>query len=207
MKGVRKFFGENYRKCWKFFGENYRKCWKFFGECRWFFVFALGLFALMFLIGFAFPVFFRGEIFEMISILMLELEGKGTLGLIGFIFLNNLQASFMAMMLGIFFGLFPLIVAILNGYLLGFVAREAVMVDGIFVMWKILPHGIFELPAVLFSIGIGLRIGWSVVGGGWSARNKVKSNFREGLRFFVFVVFPLLVVAGIIEGILVGVVN
>jgi stage II sporulation protein M len=178
--------------------ENYLKCWKFMNECRWFFVFAFGLFLLMFLIGFAFPVFFREEIFTLIEMLVLELEGKSILDLVGFIFLNNLKAGFMAMVLGIFFGIFPLVACVVNGYLLGFVAREAVMVDGIFVMWKILPHGIFELPAIIFAIGIGLKVGLSVF------NERVRYNFREGMRFFVFVVFPLLVVAGIIEGLLIG---
>ena len=74
-------------------------------------------------------------------------------------------------------------------------------------MWKILPHGVFELPAIIFSIGIGLKLGWSVVGGRWSARKgkgSVGYVFLEGVRFFVFVVFPLLVVAAIIEGLLIG---
>jgi stage II sporulation protein M len=189
-----------------FFAENYSKCWKFGKECEWFFVFAFGIFSLMFLIGFAFPVFFREEIFMMIRELILGLEGLTTLELIGFIFLNNLQASFFAMVLGVFLGLFPVVALVVNGYLLGFVAREAVAVDGIFVMWKILPHGIFELPAILFSMGIGLKLGLLVVSGRWS-KGKSKGigyNFREGLRFFVFVIFPLLVVAGIIEGILIG---
>lgn len=187
-----------------FFSENYSKCWKFGKECEWFFVFAFGLFSLMFLIGFAFPVFFREEIFMMLKELVLSLEGFTTMELSSFIFLNNLQASFFAMVFGILLGIFPVMAVVVNGYLLGFVAREAVMVDGIFVMWKILPHGIFELPAVLFSMGIGMKIGASVVGL-WSEEGMVGYNFREGLRFFVFVVFPLLVVAGIIEGVLIGI--
>jgi len=194
--------------------ENYVRCWAFMKECRWFFVFAFGLFSLMFLVGFLFPVFFREEIFKMIEMLMLEIEGKGAFELISFIFLNNLQASFMAMVLGFLVGVFPLVVCVVNGYLLGFVAREAVVVEGIFAMWKILPHGIFELPAVIFSIGMGLRLGSQVVRGGLGrlredgkGKESVGYVFRESLRVFVFVVFPLLVVAGIVEGILIGFTN
>jgi len=191
----------------EFFVSNYRKCWEFFIESRWFFVFAFGLFALTFLIGFAYPVFFRAEIFELIRELILKFEGKGMMGMVVLIFLNNLWASFMAMVLGVLLGVFPLVTCIVNGYLLGFVAREAVMREGIWTLWRILPHGIFELPAVLFSIGIGLKLGMSVVGGRWSVKKgkgSVGYVFREGVRFFVFVIFPLLVVAGIVEGILIG---
>ena len=62
------------------------------------------------------------------------------------------------------------------------------------------------MPAIIFSIGIGFKIGVSVFGG-QGVGEGLRYNFREGLRFFVFVVFPLLVVAGIIEGILIGVVG
>jgi stage II sporulation protein M len=193
-----------------FFSDNYLKCWKFGKECEWFFVFAGGLFALTFLIGFAYPVFFRAEIFEMIRELMLKFEGKSAVEMVVLIFLNNMWASFMAMVLGIFLGVLPVVTCVVNGYLLGFVAREAVVVDGILTMWRILPHGIFELPAVLFSIGIGLRLGSQVVGGWWMVNGGKKNKgvgyvFLEGLRFFVFVVFPLLLVAALIEGVLISI--
>ncbi|HDL02288.1 MAG TPA: hypothetical protein ENH20_00465 [Candidatus Pacearchaeota archaeon] len=187
--------------------RNYLKCWDFGKECEWFFVAAFGLFILTFLVGFAYPVFFRTEIFDMIKELILRFEGKSMIDMIVLIFLNNMWASFMAMVLGVFFGVVPVVTGVVNGYLIGFVMREAVVVDGIFSLWKILPHGVFELPAIIFSIGIGLKLGWSVVGGRWSARKgkgSVGYVFLEGVRFFVFVVFPLLVVAAIIEGLLIG---
>lgn len=186
-----------------FFVKNYSACWKFLNESRWYFVFVVGVFALMFLIGFIFPVFFREEIFNFIAEMIEMIEGKSVVELIGFIFLNNLKASFMAIILGITFGIFPLMMAVVNGYLIGFVAREAVAQEGLWVMWQLFPHGIFELPAIIFSIGIGMRIGASMFGK--DIRKKLKYNFRESLRFFIFVVFPLLLIAGIIEGILIGV--
>jgi len=184
--------------------DQYSKCWKFLNESRWYVVFALGIFALTFVIGFIYPYFFRAEIFAFIKELMLMFEGKGASEMVVLIFFNNLKASFFAMILGIGIGIFPLVTGVINGYLLGFVSREAVGIGGLGVLWKLAPHGIFELPAVIFSIGIGMKIGWSVVGGRWSVGKKLKHNFREGLRFFVFVIFPLLLVAGIIEGVLIG---
>ncbi len=184
-----------------FFETNYLKCWKFFGECRWHIVFALATFALLFLVGFIFPIFFREEIFDFIVKITAMIEGKTILELVGMIFFNNLKASFFAMAFGIGFGIFPLMIGVINGYLLGFVAREAVVRGGILVMWRLFPHGIFELPAILLSIGIGLKIGTDL----FRKNNKLGYNLREGLRFFVFVIFPLLLVAGIIEGILIGV--
>lgn len=193
-----------------FFARNYLKCWKFGVDSKWFFVAAFGIFALTFLVGFAYPVFFRTEIFELIRSLILELEGASTFELIWFIFLNNLRASFFAMVLGIFLGVMPILTSVVNGYLLGFVAREAVMVEGLGSLWRIFPHGVFELPAVLFSIGIGLRLGSQVVRRGMGRLGEAEEGkgvgyvFREALRFFVFVVFPLLALAAVIEGVLIG---
>ncbi|MCK5321471.1 stage II sporulation protein M [Candidatus Pacearchaeota archaeon] len=186
-----------------FFETNYLKCWKFLGECRWHIVFALATFALLFVIGFIFPIFFREEIFDFIAKITAMIEGKTVLELVGMIFFNNLRASFFAMVLGIGFGIFPLMVGIVNGYLLGFVAREVVARGGILIMWRLFPHGIFELPAILFSIGVGLKIGTDL----FRKNNNLKYNFKEGLRFFVFVIFPLLLVAGIVEGILIGLIG
>jgi stage II sporulation protein M len=184
----------------RFFKKNYSACWKFFCESRWHIIFALGIFTLFFIIGFALPIFFREKILDFIANMVVTLEGKSTLGLIGFILFNNLKVSFIAIVTGIGIGIFPLAIGIINGYLLGFVARGATAQGGALVMWQLFPHGIFELPAVIFSIGIGLKIGRDL----FRKDDKLRYNFKEGLRFFAFVIFPLLLIAGIIEGILVG---
>ena len=198
-----------------FFIGQYKKCWDFLCEGQWHVVFALGVFGLMFLVGFAYPVFFREEIFEFFAGMVGMVEGKSVVELVVYIFLNNLKVGFLAIVSGVVVGVFPFVICVVNGYLVGFVAREIVMIGGIGVLWQLAPHGIFELPAILLSIGIGLRLGSQVVGrgierlrGGASpvvASRSVWYVFREGLRFFVFVVLPLLLIAGIIEGVLVGV--
>jgi len=185
-----------------FFARNYSACWKFLNESKWHVVFAMGVFMLVFLVGFIYPFFFREQIFVWIEKLILSLEGKGMLEIIGFIFFNNLKASFFAIILGIGFGIFPLITLVANGYLLGFVARESAVRGGIGVLWQLFPHGIFELPAILLSIGFGLKIGFDLFRK--DARKRLRHNFRESLRFFVFVIIPLLLVAGIIEGTLIA---
>lgn len=184
------------------FFDNYSKCWKFLNEARWHVVFALGVFCFLFLIGFAFPIFFREEIFKFIEELVNSLDGKNAVELIAFIFFNNLKACLLAIVFGIGFGIFPLITAAVNGYLLGFVVRESVTIGGLLIMLNLIPHGIFELPAILFSIGIGTKIGTDLI----NSNNKkriLKKNCIESLRFFVFVIFPLILIAGIIEGFLI----
>jgi stage II sporulation protein M len=186
-----------------FFVEQYETCWKFLEEIQWYAVFALGIFCLMFLIGFTFPIFFRGKIFEFLAEIIKLVEGKSVVELVVFIFLNNLKAAFFAIVLGIVIGLFPFLTGIVNGYLVGFVAREVATQEGIFVLWQLFPHGIFELPAIILSIGIGLKIGVDLFKG--NVKKKLRYNFVEAFRFFVFVIFPLLLIAGIIEGVLTGI--
>ncbi|MCH7850866.1 MAG: stage II sporulation protein M [Nanoarchaeota archaeon] len=186
----------------KLLEKNYFKVFDFFYECKWYMVFAFGLFSLFFLIGFTFPIFFRAEIFSMLQEMVSQIESKGAFELAGFIFLNNMKVSLLAILLGIGFGIFPFIISVFNGYLIGFVSRESVGMDGIGILWRLLPHGIFELPAVIFSIGIGMKIGVELFNRK-NNREKLRKNYREALRFYFFVIFPLLLIAGIIEGLLI----
>ena len=106
------------------------------------------------------------------------------------------------MIFGIFLGIFPMVVAMLNGYILGFVALLSVSNEGIFVLWRLVPHGVFELPAVFISLGLGLKFGTF-----FFQKNKSES-FRNylwnSIKTFVFIVLPLLVIAAIIEGALIA---
>tara|TARA_Y100000034_G_C6716675_1_gene316852 strand:- start:368 stop:697 length:330 start_codon:yes stop_codon:yes gene_type:complete len=105
------------------------------------------------------------------------------------------------MALGIFLGIFSFLILIVNGYVLGFVASKSVAVEGILVLWRLLPHGIFEIPAVMISAGLGLKLGAYLF-----VKHK-KGDFKQwllnSLRVFLFIVVPLLIIAAIIEGILI----
>ena len=41
-----------------------------------------------------------------------------------------------------------------NGYVIGFILEKSVLIDGLGVLWKLVPHGIFELPAIFISFGL-----------------------------------------------------
>ena len=212
-----------------------------------------------------------------------QTEGLSPLDLTFFIMNNNIKTAFFGVVSGIYLAVFPIIIVIFNGYVLGFVAEKAVNspvnTEGILVLWRLLPHGIFELPAILISIGLGIKLGlyplyikekgkgllslivafllFMLISGiiitlisffvpgildsekrindavvfnnpllsilfylliGMSfvvsfliglkiLSNKDKTIFREimwnTIRVFVFVVIPLLVIAGLIEGLLI----
>ena len=144
-----------------FFKEQYKQSWSFLKKSRYYIYLIIGIFFLFAFVGFVFPTpeILSKEIIKFIQELSEKTKGLGTFGLIKFIFLNNLQSSFFGMMLGVFFGIFSVIFSIVNGYVLGFVAALVVGQEGILVLWKLLPHGVFELPAIFISLGLGMKFG------------------------------------------------
>ena len=116
------------------------------------------------------------------------------------IFLKNLLASAMAMLLGLGLGLVPLMVVTSNGFLLGIVGYAAVQKAGfLFLMAGILPHGIIELPVVLVSIAIGFRLGYLLALTLAKEKVDLSGETRIAIHFLLRWVAPLLFLAAAIE--------
>jgi len=171
-----------------------------------YFLAVLFLFLLIGIFGFFFPYFFEEQIMKLIAGILEETKDLGPIELISFIIANNIRSAFFGMIFGIFFGIISLGVAVVNGYVLGFVAKESVAIEGFSVLFRLVPHGIFEIPAVIISLALGLKLGMFLFV--YKGKNKSKEFLRwlkDSIRTFIFVVVPLLVIAGIIEGILIAV--
>lgn len=179
--------------------DKYIRSWDYLKSSRKFIFAIIGIFFLLFLIGFFISPSESviQKILEFIQNLLEETEGMSFLELFWFIFFNNLKVSFFGMAGGIFLGIFPVIESIINGYLLGFVAKETVLVDGFLSLWRIFPHGVFELPAVFISLGLGLKLGLVVFKR--KGERNLKKVILNSLIVFAFVVIPLLFLAAIIE--------
>jgi len=180
----------------KYYGEVF----DFIKESRNYIYFSVLIFLIFSFIGFFFPVpdSLSGVIMNFIEELLLKTQDMSHGGLIWFILLNNIQSSFFGMIYGILFGIFPIMASLVNGYLLGFVASEAVQSNGISVLWRLFPHGVLELPALFISLGLGIKLGSFVFG-----KNKLKTlkiYFIKSIKTFLLVVVPLLILAAIIEG-------
>ena len=116
------------------------------------------------------------------------------------IFLKNLLASSMAMLLGLGLGLLPLMVVTSNGFILGIVAYEAVQKVGwLYLAAGILPHGIIELPVVLVSIAIGFRLGYLLALSILREKADLTSEIRIAFHFLIRWVTPLLLLAAAVE--------
>ncbi|MBS3085261.1 stage II sporulation protein M [Candidatus Pacearchaeota archaeon] len=182
-----------------FFADNYIKSWVYLKESKDFFYLIIGIFFFFVLFAFLLPP--PKEISDLILNFLKELieetKGMNAPELAQFIFVNNIQTSFLGMFFGILFGIYPVIVAVFNGYVVGFVSLIAVNEGGFSVLWQFLPHGIFELPAVFISLGMGTKLGTFVF-----AKHKKRAflnYFSNSIRVFLFVVLPLLIIAAIIE--------
>jgi len=113
------------------------------------------------------------------------------------LFLNNSFTCFLDIILGPLIGIFPMFSAFINGGILGWFAREG----GLIIFLAIVPHGIFELPAFLLSASIGLRLGREVLKR--KGERHLKKELRNGLRIFLILVLPLLLIAALIESFLI----
>ena len=187
--------------------EQYKLSWDYIKESRRYIYFVIGLFFVFALIGYFVetPKVIEEQILKVIQELLAKTEGMNQLQLTNFIFWNNLQSGFIGLVFGVVVGIVPFIVSVFNGYLLGFVAKIVIAEEGVLILWKLLPHGIFELPAIWISFGLGLKFG------SFLFQDKIGASFKkflwEGLRVFVFVIFPLLLIAALIEGWLIAVVG
>ncbi len=176
--------------------------WKFICDKRRFVFIPMFVFFAGSLIGFI-QADILGEYFkELIKEITSQSEGLDFMQMFWFIFSNNISSSFIAMILGAFLGIFPLFNALFNGALLGYVYSEISEIAGFGIIWRLLPHGIFELPAVFISLGLGIYIGSTMF---YPERKK---NFilriKESVKVFLTIVFSLLVIAAIIESFLIS---
>jgi stage II sporulation protein M len=180
--------------------EEYKKGWKYLKESKKFILIIIGIFSFFILFGFFIPPpdFIYKQIMDFVKQLLETTKDMSMAQLIGFIISNNTRSTFFGLLLGMFFGILPIINAIANGYMLGFISSLSVKTEGFLVLWRLLPHGIFELPAVFISLGLGLKFGTFIF-----EKNKLESfkNYLvNSLRVFLLFIIPLLVIAGIIEG-------
>ncbi len=180
--------------------KEYRECWKYLGKSKKFVWIAVGIFFAFVLVGYFVPApeYLVEQVMKIFEDILAKTEGMSQGQLIRFLFWNNLKSSFFGIIFGILFGVFPVFVAIANGYVLGFVSEMSVSNFGVGSLLSLLPHGIFELPAIFISLGIGLKLGTFVFQK--DKQEFVRKDMLRILEIFLLIVIPLLVVAAIIEG-------
>ena len=102
---------------------------------------------------------------------------------------------------GVILGIVPIFAIGSNGFGLGVLFGQASEASGYLKAGlKVLPYGVFEIPALLIAASYGLWLGVMVVR---RMRGKegtlLRSNMEHAFRRYFAVVFPLLIVAAAIE--------
>jgi len=116
------------------------------------------------------------------------------------IFLNNAVKSLFVIVLGTGFGIVPIIFVGGNGIILGLIANEVSKQQGvIFVLAALVPHGIIEIPMILISAGLGLRLGYFMYLSLRGERKDMRSELAGSLRIYMRLIMPLLFVSAMVE--------
>jgi len=184
--------------------QEYKKSWEYVKESKKFIYLTMGIFLLFVLIGFFIPApkIIEDEIMNFLKEVLIQIKDMPVNEIIGFIISNNVKSTFFSIILGTVLSIFPIIGIIANGYILGFVSLLTVNEGGILSLWRMLPHGIFEFPAMFLSLGLGLKLGTFIF------QKKKLVSFKNYLinsgKVFLLIIVPLLIIAGIIEGILIA---
>jgi stage II sporulation protein M len=178
--------------------NRYKNYFNYIKKNRKFIYIILILYFASAIIGYLFPSLFKSYIDSVITQVLDATENMNIIQMFIFIFQNNLKTAFIGMIFGIAIGVLPLLLTFFNGYILGYVSKLAISKAGVTSLWRLLPHGIFELLAVFLSFAFGLKLGYVLL----TSKRKKKELIKEFsiiLEIFVYVVIPLLLIAALIE--------
>jgi uncharacterized membrane protein SpoIIM required for sporulation len=117
---------------------------------------------------------------------------------------NNIGVSFRALALGMTWGLGTVLLLFYNGAVLGAVALDYIS-DGqiVFLIAWLLPHGSWEIPAILIAGQAGLLLGRALIG--WGTREGLRTRMRaivNDLATLAGGMSIMLVWAGVVESFL-----
>ncbi len=117
------------------------------------------------------------------------------------IFVNNGLKTFLVIVLGVLFGVVPVIFVLTNGLAIGFLLHLSTQSAGLIAsLVAIVPHGVFELPGVLLGASIGLMVGKGTMKRLFGkSQGSLSHELGRGLRFFWQVIIPLLLIGAFVE--------
>ncbi len=117
-----------------------------------------------------------------------------------FIFLNNAVKMFFSILLGFALGIVPLGFLLLNAFVIGiFINYQASESGFLFVVAGLVPHGIIEIPMLIISSAVGMKIGYVALQTLRSEPVDLGSEIIRGVRFYLHWLFPLIFLAAVIE--------
>ncbi len=159
------------------------------------------IFAASFLAGTVAPSSIRQQMTEVFRVVVDNYRGLAGGTLFFNILVQNVMATIFVIISGVVVGIIPTFAISSNGFGLGVLYRQASDLSGYSkAAFKILPYGVFEIPALLIAASYGLWLGVMVVR---RMRGKESTLLRfqieHAFRRYFALVFPLLIVAAAIE--------
>ncbi len=169
---------------------------------RWIFV-AIGLFGVGIALGLTTPVstieLFSEDLAAIRELAAILEPFKVTTAV--FIFLKNVSALLISFMFSPILCLVPIIALTVNGWLISFISVAVVQEESLgLLLAGLLPHGIFELPALIMGEAAALSSGALIIVALVSKEKKdlLLPGLKQNLRYLL-VACTLLLPAAIIE--------
>jgi len=114
---------------------------------------------------------------------------------------NNLSVAFAAFAAGVLAGVGTIYMLFFNGLLMGVIGTACYRAGMSVPLWSfVAAHGVLELPAIFIAGGAGLLLARGIVAPGPLSRRDALAESGAASVRLVLGVFPLLVIAGLIEG-------
>ncbi len=161
------------------------------------------VFFLSAIYGFFFVSLHPGSAQEFISAfreLSQKIVGLRQHELILLIFINNSAKIIILTVLGVLFGVAPVVFLAFNGFLLGVVAFIAQSENSwLSLALGILPHGLLEIPILIIAGAIGLKLGVVFIQSLKEQKNIIRQEFTKSLKFLGAILIPLLLFTAFIE--------
>jgi len=164
---------------------------------------AVGLFATGMAFGLAMPddavELFAGDLAALEE--LAKLLGPFKITTAVFIFLKNVTALLFSFIFSPLLCLAPVIALTLNGWLLSFVSVTVIEQESVgLLLAALLPHGIFELPALIIGEAAALSFGTMAIIALVSKkrRDQLSPNLKQNVKYLALA-FALLLPAAIIE--------
>ncbi|MBR9677581.1 stage II sporulation protein M [Candidatus Woesearchaeota archaeon] len=155
---------------------------------------------IVFFAGFIFGTIFENTLLQLqqtiTDILLAKTQDYNIIELFGFILYNNLRMAFITILLGITIVL-PFIILAFNGFIAGAIVKQKALESTNYVFLYLLPHGIFEIPAIIIASYLGVKLGLSI-------KKDFKQRAAKTAKQFTYIVLPLLLIAAIIETLLIA---
>jgi len=112
---------------------------------------------------------------------------------------RNLWITFITVLLGITV-IAPILIIFANGFVAGLVLMYVFFkgVGLLKLIFGVIPHAIFEIPAFVITSAVGMRIGLSIFSKGKRIESIIKS-LKDAVIVYIIIIIPLVIIGAFVE--------